>query len=162
MAPDGIDINARSRDLRPGLCVVGAESTASERSAISDGRGGHRASRGHGNGRGHGSDDHASIRDRGDGHVDDSRGHADGGRSCIHRPAHSGAAPPRLARGAQKSPAEVAATECQCGCRYLPGKPQPFREEPPRALLVFSYATFDENCSRLLGEFTTFSIFLDE
>lgn len=162
MAPDGIDINARSRDLRPGLCVLGAESTASERPAISDGRGGHRASRGHGHGRGRGTDDHASIRDRGDGHVDDSRGDTDNGRSRIHRPAHSGAAPPRLAGGAQKSPAEVAATECQCGCRYLPGKPRPFREEPPQALLVFSYAKLDGNRSRLFEVFITFSNFLDE
>jgi hypothetical protein len=56
----------------------------------------------------------------------------------------------------------MAATEGQCGCRYLPGKPQPFREEPLRALLVFSYAKFDGICFRLFGEFTTFSNFLDE
>ena len=164
----GVVANARSRDLCPGLRVVGGESTASERPAISDGRGGRRASRGHGNGRGRGRDDPCSIRGCGAGHGDDSRG--DGGHN--HRPArmeeprppvaHKAVEPPRLAPGGRRSPAEVAAKECRCGCRYLPGKPQPFREEPPRALLVFSYAMFDGNGFRLFGEFTTFSNFLDE
>ena len=157
----------RSRDLRPGSCVFGVESTTYRTRAVSDGHGGRRASS-----RGRRNDIHASIRYRGDCHSHGSHNDADSGRSCIHRPVrmaeprppavHNGAVPPRPARGNQISPVEVAATECQCECRFLPGKPQPFREEPPRALLVFSYAKLDGNGSRLFDEFTAFSHFLVE
>lgn len=123
-----------------------------------------------GDSRGRANDGRASAHSPG--HGDGSDDHGDSGRTYIRTPArraepqpptvNNGLVTPRQARGGQKSPAEVAATGCQCERLFLPGKPQPFREEPLRASRVFSYARFDGKHPSLFGGFTIFPHFFVE